>query len=205
MTSDTVQGERELPAQQQKLITDIDGVFAGTLTRLPDLAWKEFGVQYSVAQDAAYAVFETLKNDERFLFNMLVDVTAIDWMDKREPRFDVVYHLLSITFSSRLCLRVAVDEDTPTVASVRPLWPAANFLEREVWDMYGIHFDGHGDMRRILMYEEFVGHPLRKDYPVKGKQPRVPLRVPELRNTSEDMNREQLVSLPVRQRFTPEQ
>jgi len=119
-------------------------------------------------------------------------------MDVREPRFDVVYQLLSIEHLHRLTLKIQVGEDNPEVDSVLDLWPAANFIEREVWDMFGIKFKGHGDLRRILMYEEFVGHPLRKDYPKRAKQPRVPLRIPELRNPSADMNREQLVSLPVR-------
>ncbi|MCL4139591.1 UNVERIFIED_CONTAM: hypothetical protein GTU68_024743 [Idotea baltica] len=102
---------------------------------------------------------------------MLVDVTAIDWMDVRQPRFDVVYQLMSITFNTRMCIRIGVEENDPKVFSVLPLWNAANFLEREVWDLFGITFEGHGDLRRIMMYDEFVGHPLRKDYPVQGKQP----------------------------------
>ncbi len=145
------------------------------------------------------AVFERLKSEDAFLFNMLIGLTCVDWMDKKEPRFEVIYHLLSLTHNSRLCIRVAADEDDPKVDSLRSLWPAANFLEREVWDMYGVEFENHGDLRRILMYDEFVGHPLRKDYPKHAKQPRIELRVPELRNTSADMQREQLVSLPVRQ------
>ena len=115
--------------------------------------------------------------------------------------FEVVYQLLSIKNRFRLCLKIEVDEDNPEVESLVPVHPAANFLEREVWDMYGIKFKDHPDLRRILLYDEFVGYPLRKDYPLRGKQPRVELRIPELRDDSADMKREQLVSLPVRQRF----
>ena len=129
---------------------------------------------------------------------MLIDITAVDYLDSREPRFDVVYQLLSLTHHHRLCLKISADEAKPEVESIRSLWEGANFLEREVWDMYGITFRGHGDLRRILMYDEFVGHPLRKDYPLRAKQPRVQMRIPELRNTSPDMEREVLVSLPVR-------
>ena len=88
-----------------------------------------------------------------------------------------------------------MSESEPKVASIRELWPAANFLEREAWDMYGVEFENHGDLRRILMYDEFKGHPLRKDYPILKKQPRVKLRLPELHNTAKDMQRQQLVTI----------
>lgn len=200
-TMEAMTALENLPPVQRQLAESMVAVFGDKVCRCADLAWKEYGLNYSVLPQNSFSLFETLKNDERFLCNMLIDITAVDWLDRKEPRFEVVYQLLSITFNHRICIRVAVDEDAPKVASVRPLWHAANFLEREVWDMFGIEFEGHGDLRRILMYDEFVGHPLRKDYPVRGKQPRVPLRVPELRNTSADMQREQLVSLPVRQRL----
>ena len=186
--------------KQNELPELIGNAFGERLNRLPDFA-GEYGLQYSVSVEDAYSVLELLKSDERFAFNMLIDVTAIDWLDARETRFDVVYHLLSIPHSTRLCIRIAVAESRAKVSSVRSLWHAANFLEREVWDMFGIEFEDHGDLRRIMMYEEFVGHPLRKDYPVQGKQPRVKLRIPELHNTAKDMTRERLVALPVRQRM----
>jgi NADH-quinone oxidoreductase subunit C len=86
-------------------------------------------------------------------------------------RFAVVYHLYSTPHKHRLRLAVPVDEATAEVDSMTSLWPGANWLEREVWDMFGIHFRGHPDLRRILMYEGFEGHPLRKDYPLKKRQP----------------------------------
>jgi NADH-quinone oxidoreductase subunit C len=86
-------------------------------------------------------------------------------------RFVVVYHLFSLPLKHRLRLEVAVDEDDPEVDSVSSLWTGADWLEREVWDMFGIRFRGHPNLKRILMYEEFVGHPLRKDYPVNKRQP----------------------------------
>lgn len=185
---------------QERLDANLKSALGDKLIPLPPHAWRECGLTYGVAPQDALEVFRALRDDKRFLFNMLIDLTVVDWLDKREERFDVVYQLLSITFNYRLCIKVAVGEEKPEVPSVRPLWPAANFMEREAWDMYGVSFTGHGDLRRILLYDEFVGYPLRKDYPLRGKQPRVPLRIPELRNTSGDMIRHELVALPSRKK-----
>ncbi len=107
-------------------------------------------------------------------FDFLVDVTAVDYFG-RELRFEVVYHLRSMKTGSRLRITLQVGEiedgPAPSVPSVCDLWPSANWAEREVYDMYGIKFTGHPDLRRILMYEEFIGHPLRKDYPKEKRQP----------------------------------
>lgn len=140
------------------------------------------------------------KSSASLAFNMLVDLTAVDWMDSRDARFEVVYQLLSISKRWRVTIKVPVSEGAPEVTSATSLWAGANFLEREVWDMFGIRFTGHPDLRRILMYEEFVGHPLRKDYPVQGKQPRIPLRAPEVENTARRMSRPDLVTIRPRQR-----
>jgi NADH-quinone oxidoreductase subunit C len=116
-------------------------------------------------------IMEFLKSDSRLLFNSLVDMTAVDYKG-REPRFDVVYHLLSLDFNRRLRVKLQVEEGV-AVESLTPLWGSANWLEREVWDMFGIPFSGHPDLKRILMYEGFEGHPLRKDYPINKRQPRI--------------------------------
>lgn len=87
------------------------------------------------------------------------------------PRFAVVYHMISTRHRHRLRIKSRVTEENPTIPSVTPIWPAANWLERETWDMYGIRFDGHPDLRRIYLYEEFEGHPLRKDYGKLDEQP----------------------------------
>jgi len=187
--------QANIPAQQVSLETALVENLGGDISVLPPQAW-EFGLTIGVEREKALDVFSKLKSLDAFKFNMLIDVTATDFMDIKEPRFEVNYQLLSIEHNHRLAIKISVDEDEPWVNSIRPLWSAANFLEREVFDMYGIRFEGHGDLRRILMYDEFVGHPLRKDYPVRGKQPRVELRIPELRNTAEDMVRDPLVSLP---------
>jgi NADH-quinone oxidoreductase subunit C len=136
---------------------------------------------------------------------MLLDVTAVDWLDSRPERFEVVYQLLSLSTASRLTVKVAVSESSPELPSATALWHSANFLEREVWDMFGIRFQGHPDLRRILMYEEFQGHPLRKDYPVQGKQPRIPLRMPEVENTARRMQRPDLVAIRPRRRPVAEE
>ncbi len=115
------------------------------------------------------------RDEAELRFDMLMDLTAVDYLKYpgREdgPRFDVVYHLYSVTYNHRVRLKVPVEQDTPSVPTATGLWPIANWLEREVWDMYGIRFDGHPDLRRLLLYEEFVGHPLRKDYPMERRQP----------------------------------
>ena len=115
--------------------------------------------------------FRLLK--ERLAFNFLSDLTAVDYWKKKEPRFEVVYQIVSLPNRRRLRVRVPVPENDPSVDSLTPLWRGADFLEREVWDLYGIRFTDHPDLRRILLYDEFQGHPLRKDYPVNLCQPRV--------------------------------
>jgi NADH-quinone oxidoreductase subunit C len=139
--------------------------------------------------------FNKLRNEPGLAFDMLVDVTAVDWVDQKPERFEVVYHLMNTESLQRLRVKVPVSEDRPEVPSMSSLWASAMFLEREVWDMMGIRFAGHPDLRRILMYEEFVGHPLRKDYPLQAKQPRVPLRAPEVVNTARQMQRPALVQI----------
>jgi NADH-quinone oxidoreductase subunit C len=99
-------------------------------------------------------------------FNMLIDVTAVDYWPQEEPRFDVVYHLLRMSDNFVLCIRVALDGNAPSIPTAEKIWPNANWYEREVWDLFGIRFEGHSDMRRIIMPYEWEGHPLRKDYPL---------------------------------------
>lgn len=140
-------------------------------------------------------LLKNLKDSPDLQFNMIVDITAVDWMDLRPNRFEVVYHLLSLTNLYRLRIKVNVPEGDATIDSAVSVWPGANFMERETWDMYGILFKGNTDLRRLLMYDEFKGHPLRKDYPLQGKQPRVKLRNPEVRNTAVDMSRPALVTI----------
>ncbi|HMD83132.1 MAG TPA: NADH-quinone oxidoreductase subunit C [Terriglobia bacterium] len=110
---------------------------------------------------------EFLRDDPGLKFSFLADVTALD-LYPQEPRFELVYHLLSIETSQRLRLKVRVGGENPRFITAIPVWPAANAFEREVFDLFGIVFDGHPFLRRILMPEEWEGHPLRKDYPTEG-------------------------------------
>lgn len=108
-----------------------------------------------------------LRDNPACPFNFLSDVTCVDWYPS-EPRFEVIYHLLSIPQKERVRLKVRLSGDTPVVESVTSVWPAANFFEREVYDLFGVRFTGHPYLRRIQMPENWEGHPLRKDYPVEG-------------------------------------
>jgi NADH-quinone oxidoreductase subunit C len=120
-------------------------------------------VERSLIRDACVL----LRDDADCLFNFLADVTCVDWYPS-EPRFEVVYHLLSITKKERVRLKVQLDGSSPALDSVTPVWPAANYFEREIYDLFGVRFTGHPYLRRLLMPEDWEGYPLRKDYPVEG-------------------------------------
>ncbi len=100
-------------------------------------------------------------------YNFFEDMTAVDWFPS-EPRFQLSYHILSHGYKERIRLRVMLEAADPAVESITSVWPSANFYEREVFDLFGIRFEGHPNLRRIMMPEEWEGHPLRKDYPVEG-------------------------------------
>jgi NADH-quinone oxidoreductase subunit C len=100
-------------------------------------------------------------------YNFLEDVTAVDWFPA-SPRFQISYHIVSHTLKERIRLRVLLQEGEPSVDTITDVWPSANYYEREVFDLFGVRFDGHPNLRRIMMPEEWKGHPLRKDYPVEG-------------------------------------
>lgn len=117
-------------------------------------------------------VCSLLLQENKPAFDLLVDLTCVDY-DQREPRFEVVYLLHAMKSNERLRIRVPVDERDPQVNTVSDLWQIADWYEREVWDMFGVRFKGHPDLRRLLMYDEFKGHPLRKDYPLTRRQPLV--------------------------------
>ena len=120
-------------------------------------------VERSVIREAC----ALLRDDAGCPFNYLSDVTCVDWYPS-EPRFEVIYHLLSIANRERVRLKVRLSGNAPSLDSVTPVWPAANYFEREVFDLFGVRFNGHPYLRRLLMPENWEGHPLRKDYPVEG-------------------------------------
>ena len=141
------------------------------------LAWNSTSVQGAkydreemtiyIEQCSIREACAVLRDDADCAFNFLSDITCVDWLPS-EPRFEVVYHLLSIPKKERVRLKVRLNSANPAVESLTSLWPGANYFEREVFDLFGIRFTGHPYLRRILMPEEWEGHPLRKDYPVEG-------------------------------------
>ena len=126
-----------------------------------------------VKREGILTVAKALKNDPEFQFNMLMDLFGVDFLhwEEKAMRFEIVYNLYSSVKRHRLFVKIGLPEKDPVVDSVSPLWPAANWYEREVWDMFGVLFKGHPNLKRILMYEEFQGHPLRKDYAYNRRQP----------------------------------
>ena len=111
-------------------------------------------------------------------FRLFLSADAVDRLHlaQNEPRFEIVYFFYSVSANEHVRLKVRVSEDLPEVPSITPIFRGANWWERFVWDFYGIHFTGHPDLRRILLYEEFKGHPLRKDYALRDRQPLIPER-----------------------------
>jgi NADH-quinone oxidoreductase subunit C len=124
---------------------------------------------------------ESLLEVVRFLkqkpyeYSMLLDLTCVDYLG-REPRFEMVYHLLSLSAKHRLRIKIPLSEKNLSIETFTSVWKNANWLEREVYDMYGVRFYGHPDLRRLFMYDGFEGFPLRKDYPLRKRQPRIRLR-----------------------------
>ena len=122
-----------------------------------------------VPKELLRAAAEQCKQDPALLFNLLSDATCLDRYPI-EPRFELNYQLVSIPRRERICLRTSVSAQHPVVDSLEPVWPGANWLEREIFDLFGIQFNGHPDLRRILLPEGFEGAPLRRDFPTEGKR-----------------------------------
>jgi NADH-quinone oxidoreductase subunit C len=141
------------------------------------LAWKSSaveGVKFDreemtiyIERSAIREASSLLRSDPDCPFDYLSDVTAVDWYPS-DPRFEVVYHLFSMSKKERVRLKVRLSGDSPSLESVTSVWPGANYFEREVFDLFGIRFNGHPYLRRLLMPEDWEGSPLRKDYPVEG-------------------------------------
>lgn len=148
----------EHPVWQRLLAWDANAVEAGKFDR------DELTLTIPSARLAAVA--EYLRDDAALRFDLLADVTCVDRVPSR-PRFELAYHLYCTSRHTWLRLKVWTDEDQ-AVPSVTGVWPAANWHEREVWDLFGVRFSGHPFLRRILMPDNWEGHPMRKDYPVEG-------------------------------------
>jgi len=166
---------------RQQMVTDTapNDETPGPLS--PSRPVRSMGVRHGILvlellPEALLAVARRLR--DTFSFDLFLDVTAVDWLGQT-PRFEVVYHFYSSTHHVRVRLKLRVDESHPVVPSLTSLYGSAGYMERECHDMYGIGFEGNADLRPILLYEGFVGHPLRKDYPKQQEQPLVPYRPPQ--------------------------
>jgi NADH-quinone oxidoreductase subunit C len=144
------------------------------LGQLVERSWQSFGMPVlELGAESLLRLVTTLRDS--FGFALFLDVTALDYPE-RSPRFDVVYHFYSHRHNQRIRLKVGVAAEHPVVPTLAGHYGAARYMEREVHEMYGIEFAGNEDLRPILLYEGFVGHPLRKDYPIEREQPMVPYR-----------------------------
>ncbi len=165
MTDDVLDGPETGDVVEEEAVSSGDAFIDGLLE-----GWDSVRYQPSHGQDVLIVPADDLAVVAEKLretgFEMCVDVTAVDWYKTRVPRYDVVVSLVSLRHRRRLRLLVPVSHEDPTVPSVVPVWPGANFAEREVYDMFGIRFEGHPDLARILMPDDWEGHPLRKDYGV---------------------------------------
>ena len=146
----------------------------GELGQLVERSWQSFGMRVLELRAENLLPLVTGLRD-RFDFTLFLDVTAVDYPE-RSPRFDVVYHFSSHRHNQRIRLKLPVPAGRPVVPTLTGHYGSARYMEREVHDMYGIEFAGNEDLRPILLYEGFVGHPLRKDYPIEREQPMVPYR-----------------------------
>ena len=137
-----------------------------------------------IERDSLENICRFLRDDSRCAFEIMIDITAVDRLEiNMKPRFEVVYHFKSLTHASRIRIKVPLEEKDCKIASISHIWESADWYERECFDMFGIIFEGHPDLKRILMYEEFEGHPLRKDYPIDKQQPLMELKEIEERHT----------------------
>jgi NADH-quinone oxidoreductase subunit C len=152
------------------------GVVLPAVTRLPLETMRGQAVVVADPEGIEH-VLRTLRDDPELAFDALSDLTAVDYLG-RTPRFEVVYQLNALAKGHRLRVKAALAGDAPAISTASGLWRSALWAEREVFDMFGIRFAGHPDLRRILLYPEFEGHPLRKDYPVQQRWPLVPERDP---------------------------
>jgi NADH-quinone oxidoreductase subunit C len=123
-----------------------------------------------VARERIVEIMTFLRDDPALKFNFAMDLTGVDYLGET-PRFEVVYHLYSMERKARVRIKARLPEEDPTIDSIIGVWVSMDWYEREAFDMYGIRFNGHPNLKRILLYEQFVGHPLRKDYPKTKRQP----------------------------------
>jgi NADH-quinone oxidoreductase subunit C len=142
----------------------ISSLLAALPDSIQDAKFDRDELTLTIARDQIRAACKIVQSAG---YNFLEDVTCVDWYPS-EPRFQVTYHILSHGLKERVRLIAKVDSIDPSIDSITPVWPSANFYEREVWDLFGVRFHEHPNLRRIMMPDEWEGNPLRKDYPVEG-------------------------------------
>jgi NADH-quinone oxidoreductase subunit C len=146
---------------ENRAIASLQSSLPGAIT---DAKFDRNELTLTIARDQIRAAAQVV---QKAGYNFLEDVTCVDWYPS-EPRFQVTYHIVSHTLKERIRLISMVDSVDASIDSITPVWPSANFYEREVFDLFGVRFHGHPNLRRIMMPDEWKGHPLRKDYPVEG-------------------------------------
>ena len=157
--------------EEKKIISELKEKFTD---RIKETA-SDFGDDtVTIDRDFLAELVQFLKK-KPYEYTMLLDITCVDYLG-REPRFEMVYHLLSLSAKHRLRIKAPLSEKNLSIESMSSIWKNANWLEREIYDMFGVHFHGHPDLRRLFMYDGFEGFPLRKDYPLRKSQPRIKLR-----------------------------
>lgn len=160
--------------EQKKVIEDLKNKFPEKI--------KDISVQFG--DDIVFIEKESLLDVVKFLkekpydFAMLLDLTCVDYLGQ-QGRFEMVYHLFSLSSNLRLRIKTPLSDEDPSIDSLTSVWKNANWLEREVYDMFGVRFGGHPYLRRLFMYDGFEGHPLRKDYPLRKRQPKIHMRKEE--------------------------
>ena len=150
-------------AENNRAVLKLKEKFAASIIDVVEFRGE---VTVTVAKSAIIEVLSFLK--QSLAYNLLTDLTAVDYLGKKEERFMMVYQLYSIPNKDRLRIKTAVSETNCTIPTATTVWKTANWLEREVFDLFGITFSGHPNLLRILMADDWVGHPLRKDYPLQG-------------------------------------
>lgn len=157
--------------EKKKILEDLREKFPEKIKEI----FLEFGDEIIIIdKDSLLDIVKFLKNDP-YAFTMLLDLTCVDYKGQKE-RFQMIYHFFSLSSNKRLRINISLPEKDLSIDSLTPFWKNANWLEREVYDMFGILFNGHPDLRRIFMYDGFEGYPLRKDYPLRKRQPRIQFR-----------------------------
>jgi NADH-quinone oxidoreductase subunit C len=156
-------------AEESLTLTRLREKFAASILETHSFRGDDTAI---IQPEAILPVAACLKNDADLDYNFLMDLTAVDCLNLAAAhRFEVVYHFFSLSKKHRVRIKTPLGGKSPQVDSIASLWAGADWYEREVWDMFGVKFRGHPNLKRILMYEEFEGHPLRKDYPIRKRQP----------------------------------